>query len=221
MGDLPFNIWYTVNFWLSMASMTAAFSLRTEGHDNVPSEGPALLIANHQSFLDPVIIGLAARRRLRFLARRTLFDNWAVRWIINSFKAVPINQEGFAREGLKAILGQLQAGQAVVVFPEGERTVDGKVHALRPGIRLLIKRVDMPIVPIGIAGAYEAWPRARPYPSPAPLFLPARDGAIAISIGQAIPSLDLAALPREQMLDNLLEKLNQLYERAEHLRRKP
>src|SRR5947208_16425074 len=109
--------WYEAGFWLSFTGMTLAFSLRTEGYRSVPPAGPALLIANHQSFLDPVLVGLAARRHLHYLARRTLFRNPAFAVLIRSLNAVPIDQAGFAREGLRVILEQLHAGNAVLVFP--------------------------------------------------------------------------------------------------------
>jgi 1-acyl-sn-glycerol-3-phosphate acyltransferase len=220
MSDWIADVYYRVNFWITMLGMTAGFSLRTEGQRHVPRSGPALLIANHQSFMDPIIIGLAARRPLRFLARRTLFDNAVMKALIRSFRGVPINQEGFAREGLRAILEQLQAGQAVVVFPEGERTPHGRMQPLRPGIHLLIKRMDMPIVPVGIAGAYDAWPIWRPLPVPAPLFFPAAKGTIAASIGPPIPSRKFTDWPREKILEELFGMLQRQSECAERLRRK-
>ncbi len=203
-----------------MAGMTLSFSLRTQGQKHVPRKGPALLIANHQSFLDSVAVGLAARRHLCYLARHTLFRHRAFRWLIRSLGAVPINQEGFAREGLKTTLEQLTAGRAVLIFPEGGRTPDGNVQPLRPGIHLLIKRGDMPIVPVGIAGAYDAWPRWRAYPMPAPLFVPAVKGTIAVSIAKPIHSRQLADQPRERVLAELFTEIQKAKERAERLRRK-
>jgi 1-acyl-sn-glycerol-3-phosphate acyltransferase len=211
---------YNVNYWLSMAAMTTWFSYRAEGHENMPGEGPALVIANHQSFIDPVLVGLAVRRHLCYLARKTLWEHWFFRLIAGGFNPVPVNQEGFAREGLKIVWDQLDNGRAVLIFPEGERTADGKVHELRPGIHLLIKKIEMPIVPVGIAGAYEAWPRWRPYPLPAPLFWPAKKGAIGVSIGKPINSECLRDKPREQVLDDLFARIKEVYERAERLRRK-
>ena len=75
--------------------------------------------------------------------------------------------------------------------------------------------------PVGIAGAYEAWPRSRPYPLPAPLFWPAGKGTIAVSIGQPIASRCFADKPRAQVLDDLFVRIEEVYERAERLRRKP
>jgi 1-acyl-sn-glycerol-3-phosphate acyltransferase len=213
-------IWYEGCYWLSAGVMTSWFSLRVEGSRNVSREGPALLVANHQSFIDPVLIALAARRHLCYLARKTLFHDRVFSRLIRSLNAVPINQEGFAREGLETILEQLKAGRAVVVFPEGERTMDGKMHPLRPGVYLLIRRLAMPIVPIGIAGAYDAWPRWRRYPIPAPLFLPPSQRTIAVSIGRPLDSRQFAGLARQRVLDVVYGELQKMAARAEHLRRK-
>jgi 1-acyl-sn-glycerol-3-phosphate acyltransferase len=215
------DAFYEVSVWLSFAGLTTWFSLRTEGRKFIPRQGPALLIANHQSFMDPVLVGVAARRHLCYLARKTLFDHWLFRLITWGFNPVPVNQEGFAREGLKAILEQLERGRAVLIFPEGERTGDGKIHAFRPGIHLLIKRIEMPIVPVGIAGAYEAWPRWRPYPIPAPLFLSAGKGTIGVSIGEPVNSRCLTKKPREEVLADLFGRVQSVQKRAEQLRRKP
>jgi 1-acyl-sn-glycerol-3-phosphate acyltransferase len=213
-------LWYDTCYWLSATVMTFGFSLRTEGHGNVPHHGPALLLANHQSFMDPILVGLAVRRHPVFLARQSLFRHRPLAWLMRSLHAVPVNQEGFAREGLKAILDQLRAGRVVGIFPEGNRTGDGRVKPLRPGIHLLIKRMAMPIVPIGIAGAFEAWPRWRPCPVPAPLFLPARKGTIAVSVGRPIDSRHFAHQPRETVLADLFVELQKQKEKAQRLRRK-
>src|SRR5260370_4442502 len=113
---LPY-LWYESFFWLSGPVMTLGFSLRTEGMRHVPPSGPALLIANHQSFLDPDLVGLAARRHLCFLARKTLFRNKLFALLIHSLEAIPIDHEAIGIDGIRDILAQLQAGRAVLVFP--------------------------------------------------------------------------------------------------------
>jgi 1-acyl-sn-glycerol-3-phosphate acyltransferase len=214
------HAWYECCYWLSATAMTFGFSLRTEGHQNVPRQGPALLIANHQSFIDPILVGLAVRRHAVFLARQSLFRHGFLAWLVRSLHGVPVNLEGFAREGLKTILEQLRAGRAVAVFPEGERTRNGRMSPLRPGIHLLIKRLEMAIVPIGIAGAYDAWPRWRAYPLPAPLLGPARKGTIAVSVGPPMDSRRFADQPRDQVLAELFVEVQKQKERAQRLRRK-
>jgi 1-acyl-sn-glycerol-3-phosphate acyltransferase len=203
------------------AGMPVLFSLRIEGGQHIPRTGPALLIANHQSFLDPILLGLCTSRPLRYLARRTLFKNPFFSWLIRALRAVPIDQEGVGKEGLRTILAELQAGEAVVVFPEGERTRDGRTVPLKPGVHLLIRRTQAPIVPVGIAGAFEALSRTARFPTFAPLFLPPRRGAIAVAVGRPLQAAHFAAQPRDQALGELLVELQMLQARAEELRRKP
>jgi 1-acyl-sn-glycerol-3-phosphate acyltransferase len=212
-------LWYEANFWAYGAGLGLGFSMRTEGMNNVPREGPALLISNHQSFFDPALVGVAARRQLCYLARKTLFRIPAFAWYIRSVNAVPVDHEGVGVEGMKAILQQLQAGRAVVVFPEGTRTANGHLQPIRPGVMLLIKRARAPVVPVGIAGAFEAWPRWRAVPIPAPLFLPAARGTLAVSIGRPLDGVKLAELPRDRLLTALFDELSKVHQRANRLKR--
>ncbi len=133
---------------------------------------------------------------------------------------MPVDQEGIAKEGLKAILERLKAGEAVLVFPEGNRTPNGEVQPLKAGILLLLKRLDAPIVPVGIAGAFDALPRWRNWPKLSPLFLPPTGAAIAVAIGKPIPARHYRDMPREQVLAELHAELQRVKERAERLRRK-
>jgi 1-acyl-sn-glycerol-3-phosphate acyltransferase len=210
---------YETSYFAAALTFTMGWSFRSQGRPNVPRTGPVLLIANHQSFLDPILVGLAARRHLCYLARKTLFKNPAFAWLIRMHNAVPIDQEGIGKEGIKAILQQLQRGQAVVVFPEGNRTDDGDMQPLKPGIQLLIKRTEAQILPVGIAGAYDAWPRWRAYPLPAPLFLPACRGCLAVSIGKPLEARRFAEMPREQSLAELHDAIAVEWRRAQRLRR--
>ena len=211
---------YEGTYWLSAMSFVLGWSLRTDGMHNVPGRGPVLFISNHQSFLDPLLIGLAVRRHLHFLSRKSLFRFPVFAWLIRRLNAVPIDQEGSGIEGLKVTLRLLKEGRAMVVFPEGERTYDGAIHPLEAGVQLLIRRARAPIVPVAIAGAYEAWSRWRRLPIPAPLFLPPAKGTLAVSVGKPLDTARLADLPRPDLLQALFVELTQLHQHAERLRRK-
>jgi 1-acyl-sn-glycerol-3-phosphate acyltransferase len=202
-----------------MAGLTLGFSLRFEGGRNVPESGPALLVANHQSFLDPIAVGLTTTRQLHYLARKTLFTP-KFGWFLRSVNCVPVDQEGVAKEGLKTILGLLGQGKAVLVFPEGERTWRGDVQPLKPGVHLLIKRAHAPVIPVGIAGAYDAFPRTRKVPKFSPLFMPAGKGTVAVSVGKPLDPRHFADLPREQVLHDMRAAIEETQQRAERLRRK-
>jgi len=220
MSDRMSSVLYETTYWVSMALMTLGFSLRSEGRQRVPRSGPALLIANHQSFLDPILVGLCSRRHLCYLARKTLFRYPAFAWFIRHLGAVPIDQEGVGKEGIRITLEQLRAGRAVVVFPEGTRTPDGVMHPLRPGIHLLIKRTQAPIVPVGIAGAFDAMPYWQSIPKLSPLFLPGGKAALAVAVGRPLDAQHLARMPRTEALAVLFAALQEVAQRAERLRRK-
>jgi 1-acyl-sn-glycerol-3-phosphate acyltransferase len=211
--------WYDSIFWSSFFGFTFGHSLRVCGRRHMPEAGPVLLLANHQSFFDPVLVGLASRRYLSYLARRSLFKGF-FKTVIESLDAIPIDHKGLGKDGLQATLKVLKKGKAVLVFPEGERTPDGAMHPFKPGISLLISRLECPIVPVGICGAFHAWPRQNRLPSLAPLLLPARPANIAISVGKPIPPATLAGLERDQVLARLFEAVAAEFARANRLQRK-
>jgi 1-acyl-sn-glycerol-3-phosphate acyltransferase len=213
-------LWHEWWFWIAFAAMTLGFSFRMEGRRRIPRRGPLLIIANHQSFFDPIVLSLASPRRLLFLARKTLFEPPWFGWLLHSLGGVPMDQEGVAKEGLKSILHHLQAGEAVVVFPEGTRTADGELSPLKPGVQLLIKRTQPLIVPMGIAGAFDAMPYWRKIPTLSPLFLPAGKSTIAVWVGQPLDSHRFVDMPREQLVVELTTMLRIVKEQAERLRRK-
>jgi 1-acyl-sn-glycerol-3-phosphate acyltransferase len=213
-------LWYEVNYLVGMAAMTLGFSLRVEGKKNVPRTGAALIVANHGSFLDPILAGLVCRRHICYLARKSLFRNPLFRRLITSFNALPIDQEGIGKEGIKAVLAELAKDRAVLVFPEGTRTEDGAIQPLRPGIQLLIRKAQVPVVPVGIAGAFHALPYWKSCPILSPLFLPAGKSTIAVAAGKPLDGRRLAELPRQEVLAELSREMHTALARAEKLRRK-
>jgi 1-acyl-sn-glycerol-3-phosphate acyltransferase len=211
---------YEICAWATYLVLLVGFSFRAAGRFNVPRSGPVLLIANHQSYIDPPAIGIAAPRHLHYLARKTLFKKGGMGLFLRVVNSVPIDQEGVGKDGMKAILARLEAGQAVLVFPEGERSIDGQMRPFRPGIGLLVKRVRAPIVPVAIVGAFEAWPRSRLLPVPAPLFLPPTRRTVAVAFGKPRDPATLDGLSREQMLAALRDDIAAVRKEAEKLRRK-
>jgi 1-acyl-sn-glycerol-3-phosphate acyltransferase len=163
--SLPKRVWYDFLRITCRLVGVALFRIRCGGRQHVPKSGGALILSNHQSNFDPVLIGLACDRRLNYLARQTLFRFAPFRWLIKSLDAIPIDREGSGLGGLKETLRRLKRGEIVLIFPEGTRTRDGKVSPLKPGFCALAKRAGVPLVPAAIDGAYDAWPREKPLPS--------------------------------------------------------
>ncbi len=212
--------WYDLAYLTIYTGFTLGSSLRFRGKENMPRTGPVLAIANHQSFFDPILVGVASPRRLKFLARKTLFRQPAFGALLRSFGTFPIDQDGVGKEGLRTVIQQLTEGRAVLVFPEGTRTPHGRLDAFQPGIHLLLRKMPVPVVPVGIAGATHAWPPHRKLPRLAPLFLPPTPATISVSVGRPLDGKRYASLPREQALSELGQRVQEEMDRAEKLRRK-
>jgi 1-acyl-sn-glycerol-3-phosphate acyltransferase len=217
--NLAGRLWYDVVFWSSFTYFTFGFSCRRSGWRNVPRSGPVLLVSNHQSMFDPVLVGLASRRYLSFLARANLFEQPVVAPVIRSLNAIPIDRN-MGKDGIQAVIESLGHGRAVLMFPEGERTPTGEVQPLKPGVALLIKRVTCPIVPVGIAGCFAAWNRFMTWPRMSPLFLPPGPSTIALAVGEPIDPQRYAGRDREWVVEDLHRELLRQHQSAERLRRK-
>lgn len=135
------------------------FRTRVLHRERMINEGPAILASNHQSFLDPPILGNVSTRGIFFLARKTLLDTPGMGWLLPKLNVVPVDQEGTDRSALKALIRLLRAGEGVLVFPEGARTLDGNLQPVLPGLGLVIAKTLAPVVPMRIFGAHEALPR--------------------------------------------------------------
>lgn len=216
LGSAWYHLWYCATF----GSSTLGFSFRFEGSRHLPRNRPVLLVANHQSFFDPILVGQAAGKRICYLARSTLFRNPLLGAMLHSVGVVPVDQEGVAKEGLKKVIELIQAGKTVLIFPEGTRTRTGEMQALRPGVLLILKRTLVPVVPVGVAGAFQLFPPHKKLPHLAPLFLPAPHGGLAVSIGKPVESQRYLDLPREQALGEMFDRIAEVQKRAEALRRK-
>ncbi len=176
--SLPHRMWYAFSkFWIRLG-LLLAFRVRYTGVNNVPMEGPVLLLANHQSYLDPPLVGAGLPRMINALARRSLFRFPLFAWLIRSFNAIPLDTEGSALGGIKETLRRLKQGEIVLLFPEGARTLDGEISPFLPGFATLAIRSRAAILPVAIEGAFQAWPRNRRLP---------RLGHIHVHFGAPIP----------------------------------
>ncbi len=162
--SLAKRAWYAAVRRVCQLVAVICYRVRYTGVENIPSEGGVLVVSNHQSHLDPPLVGLACMRRMNFLARASLFGFAPFRWLINSLDAIPIDREGIGFGGIKTSLRRLKRGEMVAIFPEGTRTPDGQIGPFRPGFTTLAVRSRAAILPVAIEGAYDAWPRGRRFP---------------------------------------------------------
>lgn len=131
----------------------------------VPGEGACVIAGNHQSFLDPPLIGSSIpHRRTHYLARAGLFRGRAFSWLLEAVNSIPINESSGDLAAIREVAARLERGAAVVLFPEGSRSNDGRMGEFKRGVALIIKRAGCPVVPAAIEGAFEAWPRHRALP---------------------------------------------------------
>jgi len=157
---------YRTAWCLSRWVARAVFRTRIEHVERIPAVGPVILASNHASLADPPLIGGSVPRAVSFLARDTLFQIPILGWYIRKLNAVPVNREGGGGAGLKAILDRLHAGSAILLFPEGTRTTDGRLRPARSGIGLTVIKSGAPVIPMRLHGTFEAWGRHRRFPGP-------------------------------------------------------
>ena len=154
------NSYYWMGYHLSRLAGRIFFRFRVIHRERMIQSGPVILAMNHQSYLDPPLAGTTCDRAIYFLARRTLLDLPLLGWVLPKLNVIPVNQEGVDRSAIKAVIRVLQAGNGVLVFPEGSRTFDGTLQPGEPGMGLMIAKTLAPVVPMRIFGAREALPRS-------------------------------------------------------------
>jgi len=173
------------------------FRCRWYHADRVPTAGPLIIAANHQSFIDPPFIGVAARgRHCDFIARASLFKFKPFGTLLEMVNCVPLKDDSGDAGAIREALSRLSMGHAVVIFPEGNRTPDGAMHRFKRGVALLVKRARCPVLPAAVEGCFDAWPRSSPLPRP-------WGSPIAVSFGHAIPHNEIMSGGPDAMLRRL------------------
>ena len=153
------NPWYFTIYHLTRLVARVFFRFRVVHPERILQQGPVILAMNHESYLDPPFAGIASHRAIYFLARKSLLDVPLLGWILPKINVVPVEQEGGDRSALKAMIRILRDNHGTLVFPEGSRTLDGKLQPTEPGLGLVIAKTLAPVVPMRIFGAREALPR--------------------------------------------------------------
>lgn len=173
--------------------------------ERVPLTGPVLIVANHQSYLDPPMIGAGFKRHSAYLGRAGLFKHRVMNFFLRLYNVVPVSEDGGDIAAMRAVLSLLEQGHSVVIFPEGARCRDGEIAPFKRGAELMIRKAKCPVVPAAIEGAFEAWPRS----SKRPKLLRHR---IRIIYGQMIPYEELfSASPDRSVTDRLEQEVRALH----------
>ena len=199
-------VFYTVFRYLFRLAGLLLFQYHCTGRHHLPKSGGAIICANHQSHLDPPLVGMAPSRHCIYLARKTLFRNRVFGFVISKLDAIPLNREGMGIEGIKATLRKLKAGDAVVMFPEGTRTQTGKLQDLKTGFVTLARRSKVPLVPCGFVGAYDCLPRGGKLP---------RFERIRCVYGPPISARQVTEMSDEALIDLLTVRIQDCISQAE------
>ena len=153
------SAWYWAGYTLSKLIGRIFFRYRVIHPERMIQTGPVILAMNHQSYLDPPLAGIACKRPIYFLARKSLLNVPILGPILPKLNVIPVDQEGMDRGALKALLRILRAGEGALVFPEGARTPNGNLQPALPGLGFIIAKTRAPVVPMRIFGSHEALPR--------------------------------------------------------------
>jgi 1-acyl-sn-glycerol-3-phosphate acyltransferase len=150
---------YQTFYSLSKFIARTLFDFRVVHRERIIEEGPASLAMNHQSYLDPPLAGISCRREIYYLARKTLLQWPVLGPILPKLNVIPVDQERADMSAIKTIIKLVRAGHCTVIFPEGSRTLDGRLQPAQPGLGMVIAKTLAPVVPMRIFGAFEAFPR--------------------------------------------------------------
>jgi 1-acyl-sn-glycerol-3-phosphate acyltransferase len=186
--------------------MRVVFDLKVRGKSNLPRTGGVLVISNHQSFLDPVVLAVMFDRPFAFLADAYLFKFKPFAWLIRKLNAFPIRTGQGDVGAMKETIRLLQSGQVLNVYPEGHRTPDGRLHKIEGGVALVIRRAKVPVLPAIIVGAYEAFPRHAVFP---------KAGKIRVIYDQP---RRMDHLDHHQIVSQIQQSFEKLFEEARYWR---
>jgi 1-acyl-sn-glycerol-3-phosphate acyltransferase len=149
---MRFLVWVLVN---------TIYRLRPSGTDNIPVKGPAVVVCNHVSYMDPLLLSACIRRPMRFVMYYKIFQLPLLRFLFQHAKAIPIasarEDERLMREAFEKVDAELAAGNIVCIFPEGGITDDGEIHRFRPGIEQVIANRPVPVVPVALQNLWGSW----------------------------------------------------------------
>lgn len=194
-------IWQSIIRVSSAVATALLWRVRIYGRKNIPKKGAALILCNHQSYMDPFLAQSYILRNFYFIARETLYDHKIVGPLLNSLFTIPIKQGEADIAAMRKIITKLKSDSIVCLFPEGSRTFDGRITDVKPGFALLSRKGNAPVIPAVIDGAFECWPRSQKYP---------KSGKVAVMFGEVITPEQARDFGDREFAKVLTKKLRQM-----------
>jgi 1-acyl-sn-glycerol-3-phosphate acyltransferase len=179
--------------WMLMHTM---YRLKVRGLEKIPDEGACVLVCNHVSFVDALILGGSVRRPARFVMYYKIFRIPLLSWFFRTVKAIPIagmkEDPEMMEQAMDKVSQCLKEGEVVVLFPEGALTADGEIAPFRPGIERIIQRDPVPVIPMALRGVWGSFFSRRDGPAMAKL--PRRFWSrVELVIGEPVPANEVTA----------------------------
>ncbi len=155
-------------FWKTLiaGSLRVLCRITVEGRENVPKTGAYVLAPVHRSYLDTPISSVVTHRRLRYMAKDSMWKNKTWGWLISSVGGFPVSRGTTDIEALRRCLLLLNSGEPIVIFPEGERKSGPNVQPLFEGAAYVAARAQVPIIPVGIGGSERVMPKGAKFVYP-------------------------------------------------------
>ena len=198
--DHPPVVWKFVQLMFRIY-FSVFFDLKVYGVRNIPRLGGALMVSNHQSLLDPPLLGVRLRRPMSYMAKSELFKRAWFAWIIRRLGAFPVRQGAGDVGAIKETVNRLKEGRMLNIFPEGGRTETGEIGPMQSGVALVVRRAGVPIIPVAIHGSFEAWPKGSRFFHRHP---------IRVVYG---PPLDVSGMKADQVVQLIDRSIRTLFER--------
>lgn len=152
--------WYAFLKAVFGATARTVTRVDVEGQEHLLRRDPYILVANHQSILDPILVQSALSRNDVFtLTKSTQFHGAFFRWIMPRVHAIPVRRYRVDPQAVRMVLRYLEKGRVVGIYPEGERSWDGSIQPMRRGSIRVILKAGVPVVPCGVSGSFDVWPR--------------------------------------------------------------
>jgi 1-acyl-sn-glycerol-3-phosphate acyltransferase len=194
-------VWYRFFRALGQVICILFFGHRAYGIRNVPRTGAVIIACNHQSYMDPVVVGIAVERCFTSLARESLFKHWAFGWLLRRLKSVPLDRGSADLGAMRQAMRVLDKGDLLLLFPEGTRSFDGEIGQMQPGLAVLAGRGGAWGVPAAVEGPFKCWPRSRMLPRP---------GKVMVAYGRPMRYTGRGSQEARAFIEELRERIMKL-----------